>query len=66
MEFYFDPTMSAYHGTCSQELGIEKVNLMEDFNCCISVPLHKIIEPPCYLAWKDADDFIRIRRSVSL
>ena len=27
-----------------------KCDLMEDFNCCISIPLHKITEPPIGLA----------------
>jgi hypothetical protein len=59
MEFYFDPTMTANHG--SQELSTEKVDLMEDFNCCIPIPLHKITEPPSYLAWKDQADYIHKR-----
>jgi hypothetical protein len=48
MEFYFDPTMTANHG--SQELSTEKVDLMEDFKCGIPIPLHKITEPPRYVA----------------
>ena len=59
MEFYFDPTMTANHG--SQELSTEKVDLMEDFNCCIPIPLHKITEPPSYVAWKDQADYIHKR-----
>ena len=59
MELYFDPAMTANHG--SQELGTGVVNLMEDYNCCISIPLHKITEPPSYAAWKDSDNFIHKR-----
>ena len=48
MEFYFDPTLAANHG--SQELSTKKFDLMEDFTCCIPNPLHKITEPPSYVA----------------
>ena len=51
--------MTVHHG--SQELGSGVVNLMEDYNCCISIPLHKITEPPSYTAWMDADKFIHKR-----
>ena len=71
MELYFNLAMTAHHG--SQELGTREVNLMEDYNCCISIPLHKITEPPSYIAWKDSDDYnhpqeraLQIRRLVPL
>ena len=59
MEISFVPNLTANHG--SQELSTENIDLMEDFNCCIPIPLHKITEPPCYIAWKDGDIYIHKR-----
>ena len=59
MEIYFDPTLAVNHG--SQELSTKKVDLPEDFNCCIPIPLHEITEPPCYVALKDGDKCIHKR-----
>ena len=64
VEVYFDPTMTANHG--SQEVRDpgepgSVINLEEEFGVCIPVPKHKILEPPSYIAWMDSTGYIHKR-----
>ena len=60
MSMYFDQTRTANHGM--QELHpTKKVDLMDEYSCCIPVPMFNIFEPPSYLAHKDSTGFIHKR-----
>ena len=59
-ECYFDPKKTANHGI-QETHPTAVVDLMEDYGCCISVPLYNIFEPPSYVAHKDSTGFIHKR-----
>ena len=58
-DMYFDPALTANHGR--QEISGEVINMQETFGESFPVPLHPIIEPPCYLASMDSTGFIHRR-----
>ena len=60
MSLYFDQTRTANHGM--QELHpTKKIDLMDEYSCCIPVPMFNIFEPPSYIAYKDSTGFIHKR-----
>ena len=60
MSLYFDQTRTANHGM--QEVHpTKKIDLMDEYSCCIPVPKFNIFEPPSYIAYKDSTGYIHKR-----
>ena len=63
-EMYFDPALTANHGSYSQEISDNVIDMQELFGESFPVPKHPITEPPCYIAWRDSTGFIHKRELI--